>query len=263
MSGLDRLAVHDTGSGPAVLFLHAFPLDASQWDHQVAVLSGDYRCIRPDIWGCGASPPPPPAATTLDDFARAVLTELDERGVERFSVVGLSMGGYVAFALWRLAAGRFVSLTLGNTRADVDSEETRAGRLEVAERALQTNDVAFLVEANVDRLLGPKARLEVHITDPLRARIKRCTPAGISFALRAMAARTDSVALLPSITVPTLVVAGRDDAVIPAAQMQTISDGIPGALRVDLDCGHLANLEQPHEFSRALVDFLTSLPAHD
>jgi pimeloyl-ACP methyl ester carboxylesterase len=226
----------------------------------VAALSGDYRCLRPDIWGCGASPPPPDGATTLDDFAQAVITDLDERGVDRFSVVGLSMGGYVAFALWRLAPARISSLTLSNTRADADADETRAGRLEVAERALRDGNVAFLVEANVDRLLGPKARLEVHITDPLRGRIKRCTPAGIAFAQRAMADRPDSVPLLQGIAVPTLVVTGRDDAVIPEAQMQRIADGIPGGLRTDLDCGHLSNLEQPHEFTRALADFLTPLP---
>jgi pimeloyl-ACP methyl ester carboxylesterase len=259
-SGVAPLAVHDTGSGPAVLFLHAFPLDGSQWDHQVAALSGDYRCLRPDVWGCGGSPPPPDAAATLDDFAQAVITALDDRGIDRFSVVGMSMGGYVAFALWRLAPARVVSLTVSNTRADADSDETRAGRLEVAERVLREGDVAFLVEANVDRLLGPKARLEVHITDPLRGRIKRCTPAGIAFAQRAMAARPDSAGLLHGITVPTLVVTGRDDAVIPEAQMQTIADGIPQALRVDLDCGHLSNLEQPQEFTRALSDFLSALP---
>jgi 3-oxoadipate enol-lactonase len=259
-SGVASLAVHDTGTGPAVLFLHAFPLDGSQWDHQVAALSGDYRCLRPDVWGCGGSPHPPDDAATLDHFARAVITELDDRGIDRFSVVGMSMGGYVAFALWRLAATRISSMTLSNTRADADADETRAGRLEVAEHALRDGNVAFLVEANIDRLLGPKARLEVHITDPLRGRIKRCTPAGIAFAQRAMAGRPDSVALLQGITVPTLVVTGRDDAVIPEAQMQRIADGIPGAVRVDLDCGHLSNLEQPVEFTRALADFLTSLP---
>jgi pimeloyl-ACP methyl ester carboxylesterase len=75
-----------------------------------------------------------------------------------------------------------------------------------------------------------------------------------------MADRPDSVPLLQGIAVPTLVVTGRDDAVIPEAQMQRIADGIPGALRIDLDCGHLSNLEQPHEFTRALADFLTPLP---
>jgi len=70
-------ALHDTGTGEAVLFLHAFTMDASQWDHQVAALSGDMRCVRVDLWGCGASPPPPPGDPSLDTFAAAVLEALD------------------------------------------------------------------------------------------------------------------------------------------------------------------------------------------
>src|ERR1700680_3606492 len=112
MSGADTLAVHETGSGPAVLFLHAFPLDASQWDHQVAALSGSRRCLRPDFWGCGASPPPSQDPASLDDYARSVLSALDELRVGRFTVVGLSMGGYIALALWRVAADRISALAL-------------------------------------------------------------------------------------------------------------------------------------------------------
>src|SRR5215472_10588556 len=104
-------ALHDTGDGAPLLLLHAFPLDASQWDHQVAALSGRYRCLRPDYWGCGASPPPP-GEPSLDSFAAAVLRTLDERGIDRFHVAGSSMGGYVAFGLLRQAAHRVLSLTL-------------------------------------------------------------------------------------------------------------------------------------------------------
>ena len=67
-----ELALHDTGSGPSLLLLHAFPLDASQWDHQVAALSAGFRCLRPDMWGCGESPElPEPLLATLDGYAAA------------------------------------------------------------------------------------------------------------------------------------------------------------------------------------------------
>jgi pimeloyl-ACP methyl ester carboxylesterase len=94
-------AIHDTGTGEAVLFLHAFTMDSSQWDHQVAALSGDMRCVRVDLWGCGASPPPPAGAPSLDTFAAAVLEALDSRDIKRFAVVGLSMGGYLATTVLR------------------------------------------------------------------------------------------------------------------------------------------------------------------
>src|ERR1035441_1639289 len=77
-----ELALHDTGVGPAILLLHAFPMDASQWDHQVAALSGDFRCLRPDMWGCGESQElPEPLLATLDGYAAAVLRSLDAAGV--------------------------------------------------------------------------------------------------------------------------------------------------------------------------------------
>src|SRR5438105_2840623 len=98
----EDLYVHDSGEGEAVVFLHAFPLDASQWDHQVAGMSGRWRCLRPDFWGCGLSPLPA-GEVSLADYAQAVLGALDARDISSFSLVGLSMGGYAAFEMWRLA----------------------------------------------------------------------------------------------------------------------------------------------------------------
>jgi len=254
-------AVHDTGSGDTVLFLHAYTLDASQWDHQVAELSGDFRCVRPDVWGCGESPLPPPGDPTLAGYAAAVLATLDSLGVDRFSVVGLSIGGYIAFELWRLAGARIRALALCSTRPGVDDEARRDDRLAIAARVEREHSVESIVEPMLDRLLGPVARNEVHIADPVRGRIRRCTPEGIVFAQRAMAARRDSGDVLESIDVPTLVVAGRQDAIIPVAEVHAMSGAISGARFVELDCGHLGNVEEPHAFNKALGAFLTPVGA--
>ena len=249
-------ALHDTGSGEAVLFLHAFTLDASQWDHQVAALSDDLRCVRADLWGCGASPPPPEGEPTLDAFAAAVLAALDSRNIERVAVVGLSMGGYLAFALWRLAPQRISALVLCNTRATADAAGSRDERLAMAEQVEREQSVESIVEPMVERLLSPGAQAEAHIVDPVRGRIRRCTPAGIAFAQRAIAARPDSTALLASITVPALVIAGAKDAVIPTSEVLAIADGIPGARYVELDCGHVSNLEVPRAVNEQIAGFL-------
>jgi pimeloyl-ACP methyl ester carboxylesterase len=249
-------AVHDTGNGDAVLFLHAFPLDASQWDHQVAALSGDVRCLRVDMWGCGTSAAPPSGEPSLDDFGVSVLAAMDSRGIDRFAVVGLSVGGYLAFALWRLAAERIRALALCNTRASTDDDAQRSARLAMVERVERDQSVESIVEPMIDRLLGPAAREEVHITDPVRGRIRRCSPAGIAFAQRAMAARHDTTQMLGSINVPTLVIAGSQDAVVPAPEVRAMSGLIPGARYVELDCGHLSNLEEPRAFSEALGSLL-------
>ena len=254
-------AVHDTGRGDAVLFLHAYTLDASQWDHQVAALSGEFRCVRVDLWGCGVSPPPPPGAPTLARYAASVLAVVDSLGIDRFSVVSLSMGGYVAFELWRLASTRVRALALCSTRASADDDVRREDRLAIAARVEREHSVESIVEPMLERLLGPAARNEVHIADPVRGRIRRCTPEGIVFAQRAMAARRDSGDVLGGIDVPTLVVAGKHDAIIPLAEVHAMSGSISGARLVELDCGHLGNLEQPHAFNEALGSFLVPAQA--
>jgi pimeloyl-ACP methyl ester carboxylesterase len=249
-------AIHDSGTGEAVLFLHAFTLDASQWDHQVAALSDGMRCVRVDLWGCGASPPPPDGEPTLDGFAGAVIAALDSLHIDRVAVVGLSMGGYLAFALWRLAPERIRALVLCNTRASADAAGPRDDRLAMAEQVEREHSVESIVEPMVARLLSPGAQAEAHIVDPVRGRIRRCTPAGIAFAQRAMAARPDSTPLLSSINVPTLVIAGTQDAIIPAPEVLAMADSIPGARSVALDCGHLSNLELASAVSDELAAFL-------
>jgi pimeloyl-ACP methyl ester carboxylesterase len=249
-------AIHDTGTGPAVLFLHAFTLDASQWDHQVAALSDDMRCVRVDLWGCGSSPAPPDGEPALEGFARAVLAALDSLNIDRVAVVGLSMGGYLAFTLWRLAPERIRALALCNTRATADAAPARADRLAMAEQVEREQSVESIVEPMVARLLSPSAQEEAHIVDPVRGRIRRCTPAGIAFAQRAIANRLDSTALLDSITVPTLVIGGTQDAIVGPDEVHAIADRISGARYVELDCGHLSNLELPHAVSEQLSTFL-------
>lgn len=251
-------AMHDSGQGPALVLLHAFPLDASQWDHQVAALSGHYRCLRPDYWGCGASPVPE-GEPSLDAYASALLALLTELGVDRFHLAGCSMGGYVAFAVLRQARERVLSLMLVSTRAVADSDEVRRSRLALADTVVREASVESIVEPNVQRLLGPRARAEVHVTDPLRGRVRRCTPAGVAHAARAMAARPDSTAELEAIDVPALVVSGRDDEVIRADGAQALASGIRGANHVVMSTGHLCNLEDPPVFTEEARRFLASL----
>jgi pimeloyl-ACP methyl ester carboxylesterase len=249
--------LHDTGTGPALLFLHAFPLDASQWDCQVAALSGAYRCLRPDAYGCGSSPPPPPGLT-LDGVADAVLAALDSQGVDSVAVVGLSMGGYTAFSLLRRAPERVRALVLCDTRAGADSEQGRADRLAMAE-TVRREGVEAIVETMASRLLAPRSLAEVHIAEPVRGRIHRCTPEGVAACQGAMAARPDSTPMLASIAVPALVVVGELDAVTPVEEAQRMAAAIPAArCEVIPGVGHLSNLERWDAFNALLGGFLAS-----
>jgi pimeloyl-ACP methyl ester carboxylesterase len=166
------------------------------------------------------------------------------------------MGGYLAFSLWRLAPERISALVLCNTRATSDSATSRDDRLAMAEQVEREQSVESIVEPMVARLLSPGAQAEAHIVDPVRGRIRRCTPAGIAYAQRAMAARPDSTALLATITVPSLVIAGTRDAIIPTPEVLAIADGIQGARYLELDCGHVSNLELPRAVNEQLAGFL-------
>jgi pimeloyl-ACP methyl ester carboxylesterase len=249
-------AIHDTGTGDPVLFLHAFTMDASQWDHQVAALSEQVRCLRVDIWGCGTSPPPPDGPPSLAAFAASTLDALDSLGIDRFTVVGLSMGGYLAFELWRLAPSRIRALAICNSRATADVEGSRNDRLAMADQVEHDGSVESIVEPMVVRLLSPWAREEAHIADPVRGRIRRCSPAGIAFAQRAIATRPDSTELLDTIDVPSLVIAGTQDVIVGPSEVHAIADRIKDARYAELDCGHLSNLEMPRPFNDALAGFL-------
>jgi len=247
--------VHDTGSGPALVFLHAFPLDASQWDHQVAAFSDRYRCLRPDAFGCGESPAPPPSLS-LSAVADGVLTALDRLGVSEFALVGLSMGGYTAFPLLARAGSRVRALVLCDTRPGADSDQARADRLAMAER-VRHEGVEVIVESMAAKLLAPRSLEEFHISDPVRGRIRRCTPEGVAACQEAMASRPDSTPVLPSISVPTLVVVGSEDAVTPVSEGEAMVGAIPGArLEVIEGAGHLSNLERWDLFNAAVSGFL-------
>lgn len=251
---MSRIALHDTGRGAAVLFLHAFPLDSSQWDHQVAALSGVTRCLRPDFWGCGTSPPGP-AEPSLGGFVDEVIAELDRRGIGDVAVVGNSMGGYIAFALWRAAPQRVRAMALLNTRAGADDESARAARASMSER-VRAGGVEVIVEPMTDRLLCSACLRQAHIADPVRGRIRRCTSAGVVDALAAIAARPDSGAQLAGIGIPVLVVGGAADAVVPIEETRGLAAAIPGARWHGLAHGHLSNLEQPEQVSALLAGFL-------
>ena len=238
----NRPYVHDTGRGPALLLLHAFPLDASQWDHQVAAWSGRYRCLRPDMYGCGRSPLPGDGQVSLESYARDMLDSLNASGVDGFGCVGASMGGYVALALLALAPARLRTLVLVGTTADADTPGRRRERQRIADRVL-AEGLEFLAMGAPDISLGARARAEAHIVDPLRGRVRGWTPGGIAAVEHALLDRPARTDLLDAVRMPTLVVGGSEDRLTPPPLLDALAAQIPGAARYTCaGQGHLCNL---------------------
>lgn len=235
-----------------MLLIHAFPLDARMWDPQLEAFGGRATLVAPNLPGFGGAPLAG-HATSMGAAAAACLQAADAAGLERMVVCGLSMGGYVAFELWRMARQRITGLVLANTRSGEDTPEGAAGRRALAQR-LRAEGNGFLV-AEPPPLLGPEA------TEPLSQQVRGWIsdqPAeAIAAAAEGMAERRDSTPDLSAIDVPCLVITSEDDALIPPDVTAAMAVPIPDATLVRIaGAGHLSNLEAPQAFDDALEAFL-------
>jgi 3-oxoadipate enol-lactonase len=230
-----------------LLLIHAFPLDAGMWEPQIASLGARSPIVAPHLPGFGGTEGP--EVLTMALAAEHCVRALDEAGVDTAIVCGLSMGGYVAFELWRGARPRVAALVLANTRAEPDSPESAAARRALASRLKQEGH-GFLVE-EPPPLLAEDAPAELQAR--VKAMIADQTPDAIAAAALGMAERPDSVPDLPGIDVPTLVITGTADRLIPPDVTAGIAGRVPGAELVRIEsAGHLSNLEGPDAFSTAL-----------
>ena len=258
-SGDAQLFYETFGSGPDVVLLHPFPLNHHFWGAVVPQLSTRYRVVLPDLRAHGDSDAGegPASMTKLADDLDRLCREL---AIKRAIFVGVSIGGYALFEFWRRYNERVAALVLANTRAGAENAESRASRLQVAERVLREGTSGFTEEL-LQRLFS-KATLanRPDIVDAARAMAKKMSAGDVADVQRGMADRADSISTLTAIDVPTLVIAGEDDGV-PVSELELIHHGIAGSqFRVIANAGHYAAMEQPAEFGRLLRTFFDALP---
>ncbi len=249
---LGPLSVAATGDGPPILWIHAFPLSGAMWRGQVEAIRG-FRHVVPDLPGFGKSPVPK-SAYTLDDVADALAAALDALKIEKAAVAGLSMGGYVLFALLRRRTSAVSAALLCDTKASADGDEAKENREKFA-RVVLEKGADFAAREMPGKLLTPDA--DPAVVAAVEAMIRANPKEGIAAAQRAMAARPDSTSLLASLRVPTLVLVGSKDTLTPPAESEKMAAAVPGArLAVIPGGGHLTNLERPGEFNGAVRAFL-------
>lgn len=251
----------ESGRGEAVLFIHGFPFHGGQWEEQIDVLPERWRLLAPDLRGFGGTE----AGTgggplEMDLFADDLAAFLDTLEIERAVVCGLSMGGYIAFALWRWHPTRVRALVLCNTRAAGDTREGRTKRRELAARIEREGASAAVAEL-LPKLVSEHTRRErPEVIERVRGMIEATPPPTLIQALDGLAVRPDSTDLLPTIDVPTLLIAGSEDRMTPVSDLEFLAGAIPDArLQVIEGAGHLTNLEAPTAFNLALVHFLEAL----
>ena len=206
--------------------------------------------IAPSFPGFGRSELPK-RQPTLDDYADTVVAVMDAAGVRTAAIAGLSMGGYVAFALWRRHRARVLRLALIDTKAEGDTPEAAANRVRLA-GTLREHGVEALLKTPPKWLRDGSPQW-----DALKAMIRAQNKEAVAQGSVAMSTRPDSTADLPTIDVPTAVIVGEADAITPLANSKTMADAIPDAsLSVIPDAGHISNLEAPEAFEKAIRAWL-------
>jgi YbgC/YbaW family acyl-CoA thioester hydrolase len=254
------LAVAVRGQGPAVLFIHGYPVDHSIWSHQLASLEGWSR-IAPDLRGMGQSDAPD-LGYSMETYAADLAALLDLLGVDQAVLVGHSMGGYIAFEFLRRWRNRVRGLVLVDSRAESDTPEAKRNRDSAAMLAREQGAEA-IADTMISRILGRTTQADAPATvERVRALMAASPVAGLVGALGAMRERPDSTALLPALNgLPTLVIVGDEDELTPPTQARTMADAIPGAnLVVIRSAGHLPTVERPAETTDAILAFLEGLP---
>lgn len=251
-----ELAYRDEGSGPPLVFLHAFPLNQTMWDDQVAAFSTSHRVITFDWRGFGASGQGS-ENSSLTIFADDLAALLDLLEIKSATICGLSMGGYAAFAFYRKYASQVSALILCDTRATADTEEGKQARREMAEFA-SNHGASAISEAMIPRLLGDTTlQTKPEIIKRVKQMIEGAQAAGIAQALIGMANRIDSTDLLKEITCPTLIVVGNEDKLTPPSDAEKMNQAIASSqLKVINNAGHLPNLEATETFNQTVGDFL-------
>jgi pimeloyl-ACP methyl ester carboxylesterase len=255
------LALDDVGPGPVVVLLHGFPLDRSIWRNQTAEIGLIYRIIAPDLRGQGASPAPD-GTYSVDLLADDVIDLLDALELEEKVVVGgLSMGGYVAMSLVLRYPDRFRGLILMNTRAAADPPGTAAVREELAGILERTGKTDIIVDQMLFKLFAPSTYSTHHeLVERVKRHALQASPTGLANTLRGLAIRPDRTADLHKIAVPTLVLAGEHDQLIPLDESRSLAAGITNAKLVIIpDSGHLAPLENGAASNAAILEFLGGL----
>jgi 3-oxoadipate enol-lactonase len=248
-----RLAGTALGRGDAkspLIFVHGVGSTAAIWDYQLESFGSDRLCAAIELRGNGAcKPDPDPSLITRQGFAEDVLIVADALGARRFTLVGCSLGGVVAFELWRRVRDRVTAMVLLGTFARYPDGDRYAEQ--IAAQAREIGDMRAFGQLRAAKLGLPPERL--------RETIEQFACKSVECFLAATRATWtgDYRDLLPSIDVPVLVACGEHDVVAPQSLAEEIATAIPGAgLATIRDAGHVANADNPAVFNGLLREFL-------
>lgn len=244
------LFYEEHGQGIPLIFLHGFPFDHTIWEPLVPFLECEARMILPDLRGFGRSP------VTEGVYSMRLLAEdvyqlMNRLGIEKMILVGHSMGGYASLAFAHAYPQHLSGLVLVSTQAAADSPERRQARYKTAESV--SHKGARVVASHMVNNLTPKTELLPAIQDL----ILRAHPSGIIGSLKGMAERNDLTEILADIHIPTVVLAGTNDQLLPMEKMRTLAQMLPKGWLVEIaGSGHMLMMEEPQQVANAICQVI-------
>lgn len=261
---LNNLMVCYTDDGPdeapVIIFIHGFPLNKSMWDKQMAAFKYHYRVIAYDVRGHGESESRDMTTFSIENFAHDLVYFMDALKIDRASLCGLSMGGYIALNAIENYPHRFESLVLCDTSCFPDTPETIEKRMKTVE-SIEKNGLMSYADSSMKILFASESQTtKVAEIAAVKEMILTTSVESLSKTLLALCVRKETCTLLPHIQVPVLVLVGEEDQITPPATATYMHENIKNStLHVIKHAGHLSNLENSADFNRQLKTFFASV----
>ncbi len=254
------LAYNDVGVGNVpIICLHGFPFDKSMWARQLDFLKTTNRVIAIDIRGFGDSVDEQ-STLSIELFANDLIAFMDKLVIEKAIICGLSMGGFIALNAVNRFQPRFEALILCDTQCIADTDTVKGKRYETIEsikiEGVKPFNDAFIKNVFHSESLINKPIVVEQLTNVVFANSQDIIIRGLT----ALAEGGETCTTLNLITIPTLIICGREDKVTPLAQSEFMKDNISGSIHYVINnAGHVSNLEEPEEFNSYLHEFLKHL----
>ncbi len=255
-----HLSYDDIGEGKTpIIFLHGYPFDKTMWKGQLDFLKESYRVIACDIRGFGKSTDEE-SHLSINMFGNDLIAFMDALSINKAIVCGLSMGGFITLNTQKRLPNRFEALILCDTQCVADTVEVKGKRLKIIDE-IEMNGEADFNEGFIKSVFHKDSLINnEELVETLRTVVFSNSQHIITMGLTALAERSETCSTLKEISIPTLIICGREDEVTPLDQSKFMNANIKGSiLRVIDNAGHVSNLEQPDEFNKHLLSFLTDL----
>jgi pimeloyl-ACP methyl ester carboxylesterase len=248
------LFYRETGSGPTVILLHGFAEDGATWDNLAGPLSAHCRLIIPDL----------PAISSIEDFAAAIASLLDNLGIDKCIMIGHSMGGYIALAFAEKYPDRLTALGLFHSTAYPDSEEKKAIRRKSIE-FIRKNGADLFIRQSTPALFGQYTHQHhPQLIDAMIDRYIGFSPDTLIAWYQAMITRPDRTAVLRGFHGPVLFIIGEEDTIIPL-QSSLEQSHLPSVSHIHLvkNAGHEGMHETPGPCNDILHNFINFVQQYE